>query len=42
MPLVDDLILVAKTRDEENAGTDNLHNLTVTIDGGPVGPFHWP
>lgn len=33
MALVDDLILVAKTRDEEDAGTDNQHNLTVTIDG---------
>jgi hypothetical protein len=33
MPLIDNLILVAKTRDEEDAGTDNRHNLTVTIDG---------
>src|SRR5262245_4737319 len=33
MPLVDDLILVAKTRDEEDAGTNTRHNLTVTIDG---------
>jgi hypothetical protein len=33
MPLVDDLILVAKTRDEEDAGTPARHNLTVTIDG---------
>jgi hypothetical protein len=36
MPLVDDLILVAKTRDEDNAGTDNRHNLTITIDGVDV------
>jgi hypothetical protein len=33
MPLIDNLILVAKTRDEGDAGTDNRHNLTVTIEG---------
>jgi hypothetical protein len=36
MPLVDDLMLVAKTRDEDNAGTDDRHNLTITIDGVDV------
>jgi hypothetical protein len=36
MARVDDLILVAKTRNEEDAGTDNRHNLTVTIDGVDV------
>jgi hypothetical protein len=36
MALVDDLILVAKTRDEDNAGTENRHNLTVNIDGVEV------
>lgn len=36
MALVDDLILVAKTRDEDNAGTDNGNNLTINIEGVDV------
>jgi hypothetical protein len=42
MPLVDDLILVAKTRDEDNAGTDNRHNLTINIDGVDVFNLDFP
>ena len=42
MALVDDLILVAKTRDEDNAGTDNRHNLTISIDGVDVFNLDFP
>jgi hypothetical protein len=42
MALVDDLILVAKTRDEDNAGTDNRHNLTINVDGVDVFNLDFP
>jgi hypothetical protein len=42
MALVDDLILVAKTRDEDDADTDSRHNLTINIDGTDVFNLDFP
>jgi hypothetical protein len=42
MALVDDLILVAKSRNDDDAGTDNRHNLTINIDGADVFNLDFP
>src|SRR5215468_3337303 len=42
MPLVDDLILVANTRDDDDADTENRHNLTINIDGLDVFNLDFP